>query len=254
MEIINKIALVTGGSRGLGKDMALSLARKGLNVVITYNTGKSEAESVIAEIENAGGKAIALQFDVSKISGFDGFLGQLQALLLSAWKTDKIDFLVNNAGIGASVPIASVTEEFFDTFMNIHFKGVCFLTQKALEIMNDKGGVVFITAAATRFNVPGYSIYASCKAAVEVFSRYVAKEYGARGIRANIVAPGGIETEFNGAVIKNNPQTRAYLESQTALGRIAYADDIGSVVAFLCTDDAKWVNGQRIEVTGGINL
>ncbi|WP_277182531.1 SDR family NAD(P)-dependent oxidoreductase, partial [Caballeronia sp. BR00000012568055] len=170
------------------------------------------------------------------------------------WNTNAIDFLVNNAGIGAAVPIDKISEEMFDTFLNVHFKGVLFLTQKSLNIMNDGGGVVFITAAATRFVVPGYATYAACKSAVETFSRYVAKEYGARGIRANVVAPGGIETDFAGAVIRNTPQLQDYVKAQTALGRVGQVDDIGGVVAFLCTSDAKWINGQRIEVTGGIHL
>jgi NAD(P)-dependent dehydrogenase (short-subunit alcohol dehydrogenase family) len=254
MEKQNKIALVTGGNRGLGKDMALSLSKKGIDIVLTYNSHKQEAEAVVAEIQKSGGKALALQFDISKISLFDDFLDNLKTILVETWRTEKIDYLINNAGIGSSVPIAQLTEEIFDTFNNIHFKGVCFLTQKVLPVMNDNGGVVFITAGATRFNVPGYAVYASCKGAVEVFARYVAKEYGQRGIRANIVAPGGIETDFNGAIIRNNPQTKAFLTSQTALGRVGKPDDIGSVVAFLCSDDAKWVNGQRIEVAGGINL
>lgn len=249
-----KIALVTGGSRGLGKDMALSLSKKGLNVVVTYNTGKQEAGDVVAEIRRSGGDAIALQLDISRISLLDDFLGQLKTALKKSWNTEKLDFLINNAGIGAATPIAEVTENIFDTFLNVHFKGVYFLTQKTLTMMNDNGGVVFVTAAATRFNVPGYSVYASFKGAVEVFSRYVAREFGQRGIRANVVAPGGIETDFNGALIRNNPQVQAFLVSQTALGRVGKAEDIGGVVAFLCTDEAKWVNGQRIEVTGGIHL
>jgi NAD(P)-dependent dehydrogenase (short-subunit alcohol dehydrogenase family) len=249
-----KIALVTGGSRGLGKDMALALSKKGIDVILTYNTRQDEAENVVAEIQKAGQQAAAIQLDVSKTASFDGFLELVKETLSKNWDTDKFDFLVNNAGIGASIPIARVTEETFDNFVDIHFKGVYFLTQKSLLMMNDNGGVVFISSGSARFNVPGYSVYSSCKGAVEVFCRYVAKEYGPRGIRANIVAPGGIETDFNGALIRNNPQTKAFIVSQTALGRVGNADDIGSVVAFLCSGDAKWVNGQRIEVSGGINL
>jgi len=249
-----KIALVTGGSRGLGKDMALALSKKGIDVILTYNTNKTEADKVVAEVAQIGGKALALQLDVSQTASFDSFLERVKSSLKGHWDTDKFDFLVNNAGIGASIPIAQLTEDTFDNFVNIHFKGVYFLTQKSLLMMNDNGGVVFISSGSARFNVPGYSVYSSCKGAIEVFARYVAKEYGPRGIRSNIVAPGGIETDFNGALIRNNPQTKAYLTSQTALGRVGNADDIGSVVAFLCTADAKWVNGQRIEVSGGINL
>ena len=249
----NKIALVTGASRGLGKDMALSLAKKGIDVIVTYHTKKEEAEKVVSEIEGLGQKAVCLQFDVSDLKSYDNFLHDLITSLNETWSTDKFDFLINNAGIGASIPIAQVTEEAFDHLMNIHFKGVYFLTQKTVAHLNDGGGVVFISSGSTRFSVPGYSVYASLKTAVETFARYFAKEYGNRGIRANTVAPGAIETDFNGAAIRNNPQMQAFLSSQTPLGRVGRADDIGSVVAFLCTDDAKWINGQRIEVSGGIN-
>jgi len=249
-----KIALVTGASRGLGKDMAISLAHKGIDVILTYNSSKTEADKVVAEIEKTGNKAVALQFDVSNLSSFDGFLRQVSENLQQIWATDKIDFLINNAGIGGSIPIAQLTEDRFDEFMNVHFKGVCFLTQKTLGMMNDNGGVVFISSGSTRFIVQGYAIYAACKSAIEVFSRYVAKEFGPRGIRSNVVAPGAIETDFNGALIRNNPQLQALIKSQTALGRVGKADDIGGVIGFLCSDDAKFVNGQRIEVSGGINL
>ncbi len=248
----NKIALVTGGSRGLGKDMALSLAKKGINVVLTYHTNKEEAENVVAEILKADRKAVALQLDASNTKSFDGFISQLLSTLQSHWDTDKFDFLINNAGVGATVPIAQVSEDVFDNLVNINFKGIYFLTQKSLPYLNDNGGVIFISSGTTRFCVPGYSVYSSLKGAVEVFTKYVAKEYGQRGIRANIVAPGPIETDFNGAIIRNNPQTKAFLGSLAALGRVGQADDIGSVVAFLCTDEAKWINAQRIEVSGGI--
>jgi len=250
----NKIALVTGGSRGLGRDMALSLSKKNIDVIITYNQNKEQAEKVVNEIIANGQKAIALQLNMAELKSYDNFLNQVLLNLNENWETDKIDFLINNAGIGATVPIAQVTEEIFDNLMNIHFKGVYFLTQKFLPQINDNGGVVFISSGTTRFCVPGYSVYSSLKGAVEVFTKYVAKEYGNRGIRSNIVAPGPIETDFNGAAIRNNPQMKNFLSTQSALGRVGYADDIGSVVAFLCTDDAKWINGQKIEVSGGINL
>jgi len=249
-----KIALVTGGSRGLGKDMALSLAKKGIDVILTYNTKKAEAEKVVSQIEKSGRKAVALRFDVSDIKSFDNFISQVLISLQSNWNTNKFDYLINNAGIGATLPIPQVTEEAFDNLMNIHFKGVYFMTQKSLPNMNDNGGVVFISSGTTRFSVPGYSVYSSLKGAVEVFTKYVAKEFGQRGIRANVVAPGAIETDFNNAAIRNNPQMKSFVASQTALGRVGNADDIGSVVAFLCTDEAKWINGQRIEISGGVNL
>jgi NAD(P)-dependent dehydrogenase (short-subunit alcohol dehydrogenase family) len=251
---MTKIALVTGGSRGLGKDMALALAKKGIDVMLTYNTNKTEAEKVVAEITNSGRKAIALPFNVGDIKSFDGFLSDVSSSLQKNWGARTFDFLINNAGVGATIPIAQVTEEGFDKLLNIHFKGVYFLTQKSLLMMNDGGCVINISSGTTRFCVPGYSVYSSLKGAVEIFTKYIAKEFGGRGIRANIVAPGPVETDFNSAAIRSNPQMKSFLGSQTALGRVGQADDIGSVVAFLCTDDAKWINGQRIEASGGINL
>jgi NAD(P)-dependent dehydrogenase (short-subunit alcohol dehydrogenase family) len=250
----SKIALVTGGSRGLGKDMAIALSKKNIDVILTYNANKAAAEEVVAAIRANGQKAVALPFDVSKINTYDDFLKEVLAALKENWDTETFDFLINNAGIGATIPIAEVTEANFDQLTNIHFKGVYFLTQKSLNHLNDNGGVVFISSGTTRFCVPGYSVYSSLKGAVEVFTKYVAKEYGHRGIRSNIVAPGPIETDFNGAAIRNNPQMKAFLSSQSPLGRVGNADDIGSVVAFLCTEDAKWINGQRLEVSGGLNL
>ena len=249
-----KIALVTGGTRGLGKNMALALADKGIDVVLTYHTNKVEAEKTVGEILEKGRKAAALFFDVSDIKSFDSFIGQLKLSLQSIWSTDRFDFLINNAGTGMTLPISQVTEEDFDNLLNIHFKGVYFLTQKSIPLLNDGGGVVNISSGTTRFCVPGYSVYSSMKGAVEIFTRCVAKELGVRGIRANVVAPGPIETDFNNGAIRSNPQMKNHLSSITALGRVGDANDIGSVVAFLCTEDAKWVNGQRIEVAGGINL
>lgn len=252
--MITKIAVVTGGSRGLGRDMAISIAKKNIDVILTYNSNKESAEEVVVEIERSGQKAYAIKFDVSDLKSYDNFISEIKTVLKTKWNSDKFDFLINNAGVGATIPIAQVTEEAFDNLMNIHFKGVYFLTQKSLPMMNDNGGVVFISSGTTRFCVPGYSVYSSLKGAVEVFTKYVAKEYGNRGIRSNIVAPGPVETDFNNAAIRNNPQMQGFLTAQTPLGRVAKADDIGSVVAFLCTEDSKWVNGQRIEVSGGINL
>lgn len=252
--MINKIAVVTGGSRGLGRDMAISIAKKNIDVILTYNSNKESAEEVVVEVEKSGQKAYAIKFDVSDLKSYDNFISEIKTVLKTKWNSDKFDFLINNAGVGATIPIAQVTEEAFDNLMNIHFKGVYFLTQKSLPMMNDNGGVVFISSGTTRFCVPGYSVYSSLKGAVEVFTKYVAKEYGNRGIRSNIVAPGPVETDFNNAAIRNNPKMQDFLTAQTPLGRVAKADDIGSVVAFLCTEDSKWVNGQRIEVSGGINL
>ena len=250
----NKIALVTGGGRGLGKDMALSLAKKGIDVIITYNTNKEDADKVASEIINTGQKSASLQFDVSDIKSIDNFIKQLSETLKTKFSSERFDFLINNAGIGATIPFDKVTEDVFDNFVNVHFKGVFFLTQKTLHMINDNGCIVNVSSGTTRFCVPGYSVYSSMKGAVEVFTKYLAKETGQRGIRANVIAPGATETDFNNAIIRNNPQVKAFITSQTPLGRVGQADDIGSVVAFLCSDDAKWINGQRIEVSGGINL
>jgi NAD(P)-dependent dehydrogenase (short-subunit alcohol dehydrogenase family) len=250
----SKIALVTGGSRGLGKDMALSLAGKGNDVVLTYLTQKEEAEKVVAEIRQMGQKSVAIRLDMSDLNSYDNLIIEISSSLEKIGDTGKFDFLVNNAGIGATIPIGEATEEQFDHLLNIHFKGVYFLTQKLLPMMNDGGAIINLSSGTTRFSFPGYSMYASMKGAIEILTKYLAKELGERRIRANVVAPGAIETDFNNAGLKNNPQRKAYLASQTPLGRVGQADDIGSVVAFLCSDDAKWINGQRIEVSGGINL
>lgn len=249
-----KIALVTGGSRGLGRDMALALADKGFDVIITYRTQIEEAQQTVAAIVNKGRKAISLPFDATQIKALDNFIGLLKETLQQHWQTSTFDFLINNAGVGATIPIAQVTEETFDDLLNIHFKSVYFLTQKCAPLLNDGGSVINISSGTTRFCVPGYSVYSSMKGAVEIFTRYIAKEFGARGIRANVVAPGPVETDFNNAAIRNNPQMKSFLSGLSPLGRVGNADDIGGVVAFLCTDEAKWINGQRIEVSGGINI
>lgn len=250
----NQIALVTGGSRGLGKNMALSLAEKGLDVVLTYHSKKDEAEAVVIEIEKLGQKAAAIQLNVAEASSFDSFFQNVSTVLKNSFDADKFDFLVNNAGVGVHESFAKTTEAQFDDMVNIHFKGAFFLTQKALDVMNDGGGIVNISSGLTRFAFPGYAAYASMKGAIETLSKYQAKELGERKIRVNIVAPGAIETDFGGGAVRDNEQLNQMIASLTALGRVGLPDDIGSVVAFLCTDDAKWVNGQRIEVSGGMNL
>jgi NAD(P)-dependent dehydrogenase (short-subunit alcohol dehydrogenase family) len=250
----SKIALVTGGSRGLGKDMALNLAKKGLDVVLTFNSKKEEAEEEVSEIEKLGQKAVAIQLNVADVDSFDLFFEKVKTALKSTFDTDKIDFLINNAGVGLHESFSATTTTQFDDLVNIQFKGPFFLTQKALEVMNDEGGIVNISSGLTRFSFPGYSTYASMKGAMETLTKYQAKELGARKIRVNIVAPGAIETDFGGGAVRDNEQLNQLVASLTALGRAGLPDDIGSVVAFLCTDDAKWVNGQRIEVSGGMNL
>jgi len=248
-----KIALVTGGSRGLGKDMAISIAQKGIDVILTYRSNEAEAQHTIKQIETFGQKAVAIQLDMSDFKSLDNFVARVLATLQSTWNTSSFDFLVNNAGMGATVPFLEVTEELFTDFLNVHFKGIYFLTQKFVPYINTGGRIINISTGTTRFSNPGYSVYASMKGAIEVFTRYLAKELGARGIGANVVAPGPIETDFNNAPIRNNPQAKGVISSNTPLGRVGAADDIGTVVAFLCTEDARWINGQRIEVSGGIN-
>jgi NAD(P)-dependent dehydrogenase (short-subunit alcohol dehydrogenase family) len=251
----NKIALITGGNRGLGKDMALSLAGMGMDVVLTFNANPAEGEAVAEQIRAGGGRAAALQFDLSDTPAIDGFIETLRATLSETFDgAERLDFLINNAGIGRPIPIDLLTEADFEAFSGVHFKGVLFLTQKVLRLMNDGGGVVFITAAADRYNVPGYGLYAACKGAVEVFSRYVAKEYGPRGIRSNTLAPGGVPTDFSGGAIRGNPALQQMVIAQTAMGRLANPHDIGGLVALLCSDEARWLTGQRLEATGGYNI
>lgn len=248
-----KIAVVTGGSRGLGKDMAISIAKKGIDVIITYRSKETEALEVVKQIEDMGQKAIALHLDMSLFASLDTFVNTVKETLKIKWNTASFDFLINNAGMGATVPFMDVTEIFFTDFLNVHFKGIYFLTQKCVPILNTGGRIINISTGTTRFSNPGYSVYASMKGAIEVFTKYLAKELGAKGIGANVVAPGPVETDFNNGFIRSNPQVKAMMGTLSPLGRVGAADDIGSVVAFLCTDDAKWINGQRIEVSGGIN-
>ncbi len=250
----SKIALVTGGSRGLGRDMAINIAKKGIDVVLTYNSNKEEADKVVAEIKAAGGKAVALQLNAGNVNTFDAFFSQVKTALQETFNTDHFDFLVNNAGTALYAPFAETTEEQFDTVLNIHYKGVFFLTQKALPFLNDGGRIINISSGLARFAFAGSSAYASMKGAIEVLTRYLAKELGTRQIAANVVAPGAIETDFGGGHVRDNKDINAQVASMTALGRVGLPHDIGGVVAFLCTDDAKWINGQRIEVSGGTLL
>lgn len=248
------IAIITGGSRGLGRDMALSLAAKGQDVIVTYNSKQAEAQEVVASIEKAGRKGAALQLDVSDSGSFEAFAGSVQEVLQHTWNQGDFDFLVNNAGIGLYGSISETTEEQFDLLMDIHFKGVFFLTQALLPLMKDGGRIVNISSGLTRFAFPGYGAYAAMKGAVEVLSRYMAKELGPRGIAVNVVAPGAIETDFGGGGVRDNEELNRMIAGQTALGRVGLPGDIGGVVASLLSDDNRWVNGQRIEVSGGIFL
>ncbi len=250
----NKIALITGGSRGLGKDMAFRLAEKQIDVIVTYHTKEQEANNVVAAIEKQGGKAAALRLNVEETKSFDPFFEELSAVLKDKFDTNHFDYLINNAGIGIHKMFTDTTEEEFDRLLNIQFKGVFFLTQKALPLMNNGGRIINVSTGLARFSLPGYSAYASMKGAVETLTKYLAKELGARGITVNVVAPGAIETDFAGGVTRDNKQVNEHIASATALGRVGKPDDIGGVVAFLCTKDAGWINAQRIEVSGGQNL
>ena len=250
----NKIAIVTGGSRGLGKNAALKLASKGVDFIITYRTQKGEADAVVAEAESLGVKAAAVQLDVAESKTFAAFAETVKNLLNSKWQRNNFDFLVNNAGIGINTPFAQTTEEQFDQLVNIHFKGVFFLTQTLLPLIADGGRILNISTGLTRFCFPGYGAYAAMKGAIEVLSKYLAKELGARGIAVNVVAPGAIETDFGGGAVRDNEQLNSHIASFTALGRVGVPDDIGGVIASLLSDDNRWVNAQRIEASGGMML
>lgn len=249
-----KIALVTGGSRGLGKNAAIALAQKGINVILTYNSKKEDADDTVSAIEKTGGKAVALQLSVSDTKGFDAFVSTIRQALKDIWNTDRFDFLINNAGIGIHKSFAETTEEDFDTLMNIQFKSPFFLTQKLLPVLNDGGSIINISSGLARFALPGYAAYAAMKGAMETLTRYQAKELGSRGIRVNIVAPGAIETDFGGGVVRDNEAMNKGIAAQTALGRVGLPDDIGGLIASLCLPELGWVNAQRIEASGGMFL
>jgi NAD(P)-dependent dehydrogenase (short-subunit alcohol dehydrogenase family) len=250
----NKVAIITGGSRGLGKNTALKLASQGVDLIITYRSQKAEADAVVTQAQELGVQAAAVQLDVAESKTFSEFAVTVKGLLSNNWQRSNFDFLVNNAGIGINAPFAQTTEEEFDQLVNIQFKGVFFLTQTLLPLIADGGRIINISTGLTRFSFPGYAAYASMKGAIEVLSKYLAKELGARGIAVNVVAPGAIETDFGGGVVRDNEQLNNHIASITALGRVGLPDDIGGVIASLLSDDNRWVNAQRIEVSGGMML
>jgi NAD(P)-dependent dehydrogenase (short-subunit alcohol dehydrogenase family) len=250
----SKIALVTGGSRGLGKNMAFNLAQKGINVLLTYHSQQAEAEAVVAEIRALGRQAAALQLDAGNSASFTAFFAQVQATLRDTFQAERFHFLINNAGTSLHAAFAETTEAQFDEMVNVHLKGPFFLTQQALPLLEDGGRIINISSGLARFSYPGSSAYAAVKGAIEVLTRYQAKELGARGITANVVAPGAIATDFSGGMVRDNPQVHAAIAGATALGRVGQPDDIGPLVAFLCTDEARWVNAQRIEASGGMQV
>lgn len=248
------IVLITGGSRGLGRSAALAAAQSGIDVLLTYRQQAAEADAVVGEITRLGRRAVALPLDVGEVRSFDAFAGQLSAALQATWQRDRFDYLVNNAGMGMTAPIADTTEAQFDALMNVHFKGVFFLTQRLLPLMNDGGRILNLSSGLARFALPGYGAYAAMKGAIEVLSRYLAKELGPRGIAVNVVAPGAIETDFGGGAVRDNADLNAFIAGQTALGRVGVADDIGPLVAALLQPATRWVNAQRIEASGGMFL
>ena len=249
----DKIAIITGGSRGLGRNTAINLARRGMDIVFTYRANEKEAESLIREVETMGRKAAAFRLDTGVTRAFDAFVAEVRKTLES-WGRDRFDYLVNNAGNSQHISIDKVTEEDFDAVVNVHFKGVFFLTQELLPLINDGGRIVNISSGLTRVSLPVSSVYGAAKGAVEVLTRYLAKELGPRGITANAVAPRAIQTDFSGGMVRDNPEVNKMVASMTALGRAGVPDDIGPMIAALLSDDNRWVNGQRIEVSGGMAL
>lgn len=249
-----KIALITGGSRGLGKSTALKLAEAGADVILTYHAQADAAQEVVAGIEALGGRAVALQLDTGDTGAFDGFAGQLADALEVTWGRKTFDFLVNNAGHGVHAAFADTEEAQFDGLVQVHFKGVFFLTQRLLPLIADRGRIVMLSSGLARFPMPGFAAYASVKGAIEVLTRYLAVELGPRGITVNTVAPGAIETDFGGGAVRDNAEMNRMVASRTALGRVGLPDDIGGAVASLLTGENQWITAQRIEVSGGQNL
>ena len=248
----NKLAIITGGRRGLGKSAALKLAQQGVDVILTYHSDEAAANAVVAEIEAGGPRAAALRLDTGDIGSFGAFAAQVRELLSAKWQRERFDFLVNNAGIGIHASFAETTEAQFDQLFNIHFKGVFFLTQQLLPLIADGGRIVNVSTGLTRFALPGYAAYASMKGAIEVLTKYMAKELGARGIAVNAIAPGAIETDFGGGAVRDNAQINEFVASQTALGRVGLPDDIGGAIASLLSENSGWINAQRIEASGGM--
>ncbi|HDG1662284.1 TPA: SDR family oxidoreductase [Kluyvera ascorbata] len=249
-----RIALVTGGSRGLGKNAVLKLAAQGTDIIFTYNSQRDAALEVVSEIEQTGAKAVALQLNVSDVASFATFTQQVKEALNQVWGRETFDYLVNNAGIGLYASFAETSEALFDELMNIHFKGPFFLTQGLLPLIAEGGRILNVSTGLARFALPGYAAYASMKGAMEVLTRYQAKELGARGISVNSIAPGAIETDFGGGRVRDNDDLNKYVASQTALGRAGLPDDIGDAIAALLSDNLRWMTAQRIEVSGGMFL
>jgi len=250
----DRIAIITGGSRGLGRAMAEHLARRGVGILLTYRSGRDEAAQVVAGIEAAGGKAAALALDVGDSASFKAFAAEVRRVLSDTWGRQDFDILVNNAGHGDSAPFAEITEAQFDGLVAVHLKGVFFLTQVLLPLLADGGRILNVSSGLARFSLPGYAAYAAMKGAVEVLTRYLAKELGPRRIAVNTLAPGAVETDFGGGAVRDNAQLNTMVAAQTAQGRVGLPDDIGGAVAALLDAEAGWITGQRIEVSGGMFL
>ncbi|TIL73400.1 MAG: SDR family oxidoreductase [Mesorhizobium sp.] len=248
---MTKIALVTGANRGLGRNIAVSIARHGRDVIVTYRGNASQASEVVAEIEALGRKAVALQLDLGVVASFAAFAETLRAALKETWGRDSFDYLINNAGHGEFAMIGDTTEAQFDGLFDVHVKGVFFLVQALLPLIADGGRTVNFSSGLTRASYPGFSAYAAAKGAVEILTVYMAKELGARGMTVNTVAPGAIETDFGGGLVRDNAEVNAQFAAMTALGRVGLSDDIGPMVASLLGEDNRWVTAQRIEVSGG---
>ena len=249
-----RIALVTGGSRGLGKNAALKLAAKGTDILLTYHSNRQAALDVVAEIEQKGVKAAALALNLGDSTTFDAFASEVAQVLAQKWGRTTFDYLLNNAGIGLNAPFAETSEAQFDELMNIQFKGPFFLTQRLLPLLQDGGRILNVSSGLARFALPGYAAYAAMMGAMEVLTRYQAKELGGRGISVNIIAPGAIETDFGGGVVRDNAEVNRHIAAQTALGRVGLPDDIGDAIAALLSDELAWMNAQRVEVSGGMFL
>ncbi|MFS7219379.1 SDR family NAD(P)-dependent oxidoreductase [Rahnella inusitata] len=247
-----KIAIVTGASRGLGKNAVEKLAKKGVDIILTYHSQQDAAQAVVKSVQAAGGKAVAVKLDAGNSSSFDAFVAEVKAQLQAVWQRDNFDFLVNNAGAGLHEAFAETTEEQFDLMMNIHLKGPFFLTQKLLPLMADGGRILNVSSGLARFALPGSSAYAIMKGAIEVLTRYQARELGERGITANVLAPGAIATDFSGGMVRDNPQVNKMVAGNTALGRVGLPDDIGDMVALMLSDEAGWMTAQRVEASGGM--
>lgn len=252
---MNRIVLITGASRGLGRSAAIAAARRGCDIIATYHTNRDEADRVVAEIQALGRKAVALSLDTSDVSSFPAFVAALRAALTTTWQTDRLYGLVNNAGIGILKPFAEFPEADFDALVNIHFKGVFFLTQALAPLLVDGGRIVNLSSGLARMTSrSGALVYAALKSAVETMSRYLAKELGPRRIAVNVLAPGAIATDFAGGFVRDDQAANAATAAQIAMGRVGLPDDIGPIVAALLSDDFGWVTGQRLEASGGQNL